>query len=108
MKIYQQEQEKSSGSINVSFGARIFECFNMKTCSRGLIELSLQAFNKLKGLLGDKVKFRLERCQVAEHITPEIVMSIGLCYLSGGKCLDLKIVYGLSLPSVYSVRGKHN
>jgi hypothetical protein len=38
MKIYHQEQEKSSGSINVSFGARIFECFNMKTCSRGLIE----------------------------------------------------------------------
>jgi hypothetical protein len=66
--------------------------------------MSLQAFNKLKGLLGDKVKVRLERCPVAEPITPEIVMSIGLRYLSGGKCLDLKNVYGLSLASVYRVQ----
>jgi hypothetical protein len=66
--------------------------------------MSLQAFNKLKGLLGDKVKVQLERCPVAEPITPEIVMSIGLRYLSGDKCLDLKNVYGLSLASVYRVQ----
>jgi DDE superfamily endonuclease len=66
--------------------------------------MSLEAFNKLKGLLGDKVKVRPERSPVLENITPEIVMAIGLRYLSGGKCLDLKNVYGLSLASVYRVR----
>ena len=77
----------------------------MRNCSRGPIEwLSLAAFNKLRGLLHNKIMVRFERCPVQEPITPEIVMAIGLRYLSGGKCLDLKNVYGLSLASVYRVR----
>jgi hypothetical protein len=35
------------------------------------------------------------------HIPPEIDVAVGLQYLSGGKCLDLKTAYGLSLSSVY-------
>ena len=66
--------------------------------------MSLAAFNKLRGLLHNKITVRFERCPVQEPITPEIVMAIGLRYLSGGKCLDLKNVYGLSLASVYRVR----
>jgi hypothetical protein len=66
--------------------------------------MSLEAFNKMKELLGDKIAVRFERCPMPEPITPEIVMSIGLHYLSGGKYLDLKNVYGLCLASVYRVR----
>ena len=44
-------------------------------------------------------------CPVPEPIYPELVMAVGIRYLSGGKCLlDLKNAYGLSLPSVYQTR----
>jgi hypothetical protein len=66
--------------------------------------MSINAFNKLREILGESIIFRSERSPVPEPIYPEMVMSIGLRYLSGGMCLDLKNVYGLSLPSVSRIR----
>ena len=66
--------------------------------------MSLEAFRNLKELLGPTICLKAYRSPVPEPIYPELVMAVGIRYFSGGKCLDLKNVYGLSLPSVYRSR----
>ncbi|KAI2507521.1 nuclease [Fragilaria crotonensis] len=66
--------------------------------------MSLQAFEKLTHVLGKDIVIDEVHCPVLEHIPPEIVVAVGIRYLSGGKCLDLKTAYGLSLSSVYRCR----
>ena len=65
--------------------------------------MSRTAFEKLRVMLGDMIIVQAHRCPVPEALYPEIIMAIGLQYLSGGKCLDLKNVYSVSLPSVYRI-----
>ena len=85
--INHQQAGKPSGSINILFGVSIFECFNTRKSLNGPTVCPFQP------LLQDKITVQSERCPLPEAISPEIVVSIGLCYLSGGKCLDLKNVY---------------
>jgi hypothetical protein len=66
--------------------------------------MTLQSFQKLTRVLGKNIVADESCCPVHEHIYPEIVVAVGLRYLSGGKCLDLKTGYGLSLTSVYRCR----
>ena len=66
--------------------------------------MSLRAFWRLTKLLGKDIIVDDIHCPVHEHIFPEIIVAVGLRYLSGGKCLDLKTAYGLSLTSVYRSR----
>ncbi len=66
--------------------------------------MSLQAFQKLTHVLGKDIVIDESHSPVLEHIPPEIVIAVGLQYLIGGKCLDLKTAYGLSLSSVYRCR----
>jgi hypothetical protein len=67
--------------------------------------MSLQAFEKLTHhVLGKDIVIDESHSPVLEHIPPEIVIAVGIRYLSGGKCLDLKTAYGLSLSSVYRCR----
>jgi hypothetical protein len=63
--------------------------------------MSLRAFHKLTALLGKNIIVDEVHCPVDEFIYPEIVVAVGLRYLSGGSSLDLKTVYGISLSSVY-------
>ena len=66
--------------------------------------MSVDAFRNLRDLLGESIYLQAHRTPVPEPIYPELVMAVGIRYLSGGKCLDLKNAYGLSLPSVYRTR----
>ena len=66
--------------------------------------MTLRAFQKLTRMLGENIIVDDTCCPVYEHIYPEIIVAVGLRYLSGGKCLDLKTAYGLSLTSVYRCR----
>jgi len=66
--------------------------------------MSLAAFQKLTRILGNNIVVDDAYCPVDEPIIPEIVVAVGIRYLSGGKCLDLKTAYGLSLSSVYRCR----
>ena len=66
--------------------------------------MSVNAFRTLRDLLGPSIDLKAYRSPVPEPIYPELVMAVGIRYLSGGKCLDLKNAYGLSLPSVYRIR----
>jgi hypothetical protein len=63
--------------------------------------MSLAAFQKLTRILGKDIIVDEVYCPVDEPIVPEIVVAVAIRYLSGGKCLDLKTAYGLSLLSVY-------
>ncbi len=63
--------------------------------------MPLRAFQKLTRMLGKDIVVDESCCPVHEHIYPEIIVAVELQYLSGGKCLDLKTCYGLSLMSVY-------
>ena len=63
--------------------------------------MTLQSFQKLTRILEKNIVADESCCPVHEYIYPEIVVAVGLRYLSGGKCLDLKTGYGLSLTSVY-------
>ena len=65
--------------------------------------MSRTAFEKLRDMLGDMIIVQAHRCPVPEALYPEIIMAIGLGYPSGDKCLDLKNVYNVSLPSVYRI-----
>ena len=67
--------------------------------------MSQTAFEKLRDMLGDMlIIVQARQCPIPEALLyPEIIMAIGLLYLSGGKCLDLKNVYSVSLPSVYRI-----
>ncbi len=66
--------------------------------------MSADAFQNLRALLGESIYLQAHRSPVPEPIYPELVMVVGIRYLSGGKCLDLKNAYGLSLPAVYRTR----
>ena len=66
--------------------------------------MSLPAFQKLTHILGKSIIVDESYCPVHECIFPEIIIAVGLRYLSGGRCLDLKTAYGLSLSSVYRCR----
>ncbi len=66
--------------------------------------MSLAAFQKLTRRLGKDIIVDEVYCPVDEPIVPEIVVAVVIRYLSGGKCLDLKTAYGLSLLSVYRYR----
>jgi hypothetical protein len=65
--------------------------------------MSRTAFEKLRDMLEDMIIVQAHRCPVPEALYPEIIMVIGLRYLSGSKCLDLKNVYSVSLPCVYRI-----
>ena len=71
---------------------------------RRTYRMFFDTFQNLKELLGASIYLQAHRCPVPEPIYPELVMAVGIRYLSGGKCLDLKNAYGLSLPSVYRTR----
>ena len=66
--------------------------------------MSLKAFEKLTFLLGDRLIMDPSVCPVDEPIYPEIVVAVGIRYLSGGSCLDLKTAYGISFTSAYRCR----
>jgi hypothetical protein len=66
--------------------------------------MSDDAFRNLRDLLGPSIYLKAYWSPVPEPIYPELVMAVGIRYLSEGKCLDLKNAYGLSLPSVYQTR----
>ena len=55
--------------------------------------MTLQSFQKLTRVLGKNIVADESCCPVHEHIYPEIVVAVGLRYLSGGKCVDLKTGY---------------
>lgn len=66
--------------------------------------MSVRAFRKLTRILGKNITVDETFCPVSESIYPEIIVAVGIRYLSGAKCLDLTTCYGLSLTSVYRCR----
>ena len=51
--------------------------------------MSLAAFQKLRRILGKDIIVDEVYCPVDEPIVPELIVAVGIRYLSGGKCLDL-------------------
>jgi hypothetical protein len=51
--------------------------------------MTLAAFQKLTRILGKDIIVDEVYCPVDEPIVPELIVAVGIRYLSGGKCLDL-------------------
>lgn len=68
--------------------------------------MSHEAFNTLLAFLCPMITPNLVKAlnSCDEEIYPEMVMAVGLRWLSGGSYLDIKNVYGISTPTVYRLR----
>jgi hypothetical protein len=66
--------------------------------------MSLRAFRKLIGMLGESITLDHRRSGNAVPILPEIVAAIGLRWLAGGNYIDIRHAYGCSVPSIFRLQ----
>ena len=96
---------KQSGITIASSGKPMLCSYDMRAYSaKNKYRMSLRAFRKLTRILGKNIVVDETRCPVHESIYPEIIVAVGIRYLSGGRCIDLKTSFGLSFTSVYRCR----
>ena len=72
--------------------------------------MSLEGFNQLLELLRPSITLNVVKSKTSsglyssnQHIYPELIHAIGLCWLAGGNLMDIRHVYGVSHPSVYAI-----
>ncbi|KAI2496037.1 nuclease [Fragilaria crotonensis] len=70
--------------------------------------MSFEAFSTLLDLLRDDLTTMTATQHGGNHDTdpvePELIMAIGIRWLAGGSYVDIRHVYGCSVPSVYRLR----
>jgi DDE superfamily endonuclease len=70
--------------------------------------MSFEAFSTLLDLLRDDLTTMTATQHGGNHDTdpvePELIMAIGIRWLAGGSYVDIRHVYGCSVPSVYRFR----
>jgi hypothetical protein len=95
---------KPSGITNALTGNPMFFSYNMRIYSREHTACPCKHFKSLPNYWETTLLLMNLAAQCSAHVPPEIVVAVGLQYISSGKCLDLKTAYGLSLLSVYRCR----
>ena len=64
-------------------------------------KMSLDAFNNLKDILTPQLQRDLRRSRSRVGISVEIIMGIGLRFLAGGKLVDIRHIYNISVAEAY-------
>ena len=64
--------------------------------------MSLQAFNKLVSILSPLLKRNDVYSCTSALISPIIIIGIGIWYLAGGKLVDIRHVFGVSIAEAYN------
>ena len=72
--------------------------------------MSLEAFNQLLELLQPSITVNVAKSNASsgsynsiQHIYPELIIAIGLCWLAGINLIDIHHVYGVYYPSVHAI-----